>query len=159
MLSRHVLSRHVLCIQAADPRAQVRGQVSDPLPQAADQHLQGDLRHQADGLRPRPGLQPRQPQQLSRPALLLTHTTRPTLGRERTILHDGPGCGSIRHFPNTPAQSELQSENCEYSQYQNVHNFALKFALCRRVGEMTYAPTARAIVIVMHCLHVWLSLG
>ena len=60
--------------------------------------------------------------------------------------HDGPGCGSIRHYPDTPAQSELQSENCEYSQYQNIHNFTLKFTLRRRVGEMTYAPTARAIV-------------
>ena len=56
------------------------------------------------------------------------------------------GCGSICHFPDTPAQSKLQSENCEYSQYQNIPNFALKFTLRRRVGEMTYAPTAWAIV-------------
>ena len=61
-------------------------------------------------------------------------------------LHDGPGCGSIHHFPDTPAQSELQSENCEYSQYQNIHNFRYEAALRRRVGEMAYAPPAQAIV-------------
>ena len=44
------------------------------------------------------------------------------------------------------AQSELQSENCEYSQYQNIHNFRSEVALRRRVVEMTYAPTAWAIV-------------
>ena len=44
------------------------------------------------------------------------------------------------------AQSELQSENCEYSQYQNIHNFHSEFTLRRRVGEMTYAPTAQHIV-------------
>ena len=26
------------------------------------------------------------------------------------IMHDGPGCGSIRHFPDTPAQSEIRAK-------------------------------------------------
>ena len=82
-------------------------------------------------------------------ALVCAHCRQPHAHtRSHNKSHDGPGCGSIRHFPDTPAQSELQSENCEYSQYQNIHNFALKFTLRRRVGEMMYAPTARAIMKV-----------
>ena len=59
-------------------------------------------------------------------------------------MHDGRGCGSIRHFPDTPAK------------IVNIHNikiftiFALS-SICAGVsgvGEMTYAPTARAIVYV-----------
>ena len=54
--------------------------------------------------------------------------------------HDGPGCESIHHFPNTPAQSELQSKNCEYSQYQNIH-FA---QACRGNDVCSHSPGHRA---------------
>ena len=67
-------------------------------------------------------------------------------------IHDGPGCGSIHHFPDTPAQSELQSENCEYFDIVNIHNFCseVRFAQACRGNDKANAPTARAIVYCQH---------
>ena len=56
--------------------------------------------------------------------------------------HDGSGCGSIRHFPDTPAQSELRAKivNFFIIYIVNIHNFCSEVRFVQACRGSNCAP-------------------